>query len=107
MLRALKMMKKRGIELLYIQPGKPTQNSFIERFNRSFRQEILSAFLFDTLSQVRALIEEWINIYNRQRPHDSLNGLTPERFLLKYGKLDQFTTFQQDININRNFVKLA
>ncbi len=99
--------KKRGIEFLYIQPGKPTQNSFIERFNRSYRQEILGAFLFDKLSQVRALTQEWINIYNQQRPHDSLNGLTPERFLLKYGKLAEFTTLQQDININRNFAKLA
>lgn len=99
--------KKRGIKLLYIQPGKPTQNSFIERFNRSFRQEILGAFLFDALSQARALTEEWINIYNRQRPHDSLNGLTPERFLLKYGKLPGFTRLQQDMIINRNFVKLA
>lgn len=99
--------KKRGIELLYIQPGKPTQNSFFERLNRSYRQEILGAFLFDSFSQVRTLTEEWINVYNRQRPHDSLNGLTPERFLLKYGKLPKFTTLQQDININRNSVKLA
>jgi hypothetical protein len=42
-----------------------------------------------------------------QRAYYSLNGLTPERFLLKYGKLEEFTTFQQDINNNRKFVKLA
>jgi putative transposase len=83
------------------------QNSFIERFNRTYRQEILGAFLFDELHQVNILTEEWLNLYNRQRPHDSLNGLTPERFLLKYGKQNQFTTFQQDININRKIVKLA
>jgi len=58
--------------------GKPTQISFIERFNRSYRQEILSAFLFDNFSQVRTLTDEWINVYNRQRPHSSLKDLTPD-----------------------------
>jgi len=99
--------KMRGIELQYIQPGKPIQNSYIERFNRTYRQEILSAYLFEDLSQVRALTAEWINLYNRQRPHDSLNGLTPERFLLKYGKGNGFSTFQQDLNINSKFEKQA
>ena len=98
--------KEKEIQIQYIQPGKPVQNSFIERFNRSYRQEILSAFLFERIPQVRELTEEWISIYNRQRPHDSLNGLTPERFLLKYGKLSEFTTFQQDVNINENFIHL-
>jgi putative transposase len=98
--------KEKEIQIQYIQPGKPVQNSFIERFNRSYRQEILSAFLFERIPQVRELTEEWISIYNHQRPHDSLNGLTPERFLLKYGKLSEFTTFQQDVNINENFIHL-
>jgi putative transposase len=96
-----------GIDIQYIQPGKPVQNSFIERFNRTYRQEILSAFLFEQLSQVRSLTEEWMSLYNCQRPHDSLNGLTPERFLLKYGKLTEFTTLQQDINNNENYSNLS
>ena len=44
-----------------------------ELFNRTYRQEILGAYLFKDLSQVKALTEEWINLYNRQRPHDALN----------------------------------
>jgi putative transposase len=99
--------RSRGIELQYIQPGKPIQNSFIERFNRTYRQEILGAYLFEDLSQVRALTEEWIILYNYQRPHDALNGLTPERFLLKYGKMKGFSTFHQDQEINSIFVQQA
>jgi putative transposase len=97
----------RRIELQYIQPGKPIQNSYIERFNRTYRQEILGAYLFEDLSQVKALTEEWINLYNRQRPHDSLNGLTPERFLLKYGKNMGIKTINQELNLLDKFVKQA
>jgi len=99
--------KRRGIKLQYIQPGKPVQNSYIERFNRTYRQEILGAFLFEDLSQVRTLTEEWINLYNTQRPHDSLSGLTPERFLLKYGKNSKIKAQKRDINFLDKFVKQA
>jgi putative transposase len=99
--------KKHGIEIIYIQPGKPVQNSFIERFNRTYRQEILGAFLFEELSQVRVLTKEWINLYNRQRPHDSLNGLTPERFLLKYGRNHTSDTENREIDFLSKFGKQA
>ena len=69
--------KRKDIKLQYIQPGKPVQNSYIERFNRTYRQEKLGAYLFDELTQVRSLTEEWINMYNRQRPHSSLDDITP------------------------------
>jgi putative transposase len=65
------------IHLQYIQPGKPTQNAFIERFNGSFRRDILDAYLFSSLSQVRILAEEWIQDYNYHRPHEALDDLTP------------------------------
>jgi len=99
--------KKHGIEIIYIQPGKPVQNSFIERFNRTYRQEILGAFLFDELNQVRILTEEWLNLYNRQRPHDSLNGLTPERFVLKYGRNHISNSINREIDFLSKFEKQA
>ena len=73
--------QEHGIELRFIQPGKPTQNALIERFNRSFRTEVLSYYVFDTLSQVRDKVDQWIIQYNEQRPHEALNNLTPMEFL--------------------------
>jgi putative transposase len=72
-----------GIKLRFIQPGKPSQNGFIERFNRTYRQDILDAYIFEDLSQVRVLTEEWIDEYNHSRPHESLGGMTPVQFKLK------------------------
>ena len=70
-----------GIAIGYIQPGKPDQNAFIERFNRTFREEVLDAYLFDSLDQVRAITEEWLATYNAERPHDSLGRVPPLTFL--------------------------
>ena len=67
----------KGIELRYIQPGKPNQNAFIERFNRSYRSEVLSRWLFESLDQVRDITHGWIKIYDEERPHDALGNLPP------------------------------
>ena len=61
-----------GVLLPFIQPGKPNQNAYIERFNRSYREEILNAWIFTSLAEVRALSDEWRVMYNTERPHQSL-----------------------------------
>jgi putative transposase len=68
------------IEIRYIQPGKPNQNAFIERFNRTYREEVLNTYLFENLDQVREITYEWLISYNEERPHDSLGDLPPTVF---------------------------
>lgn len=59
------------------QPGKPNQNAYIERFNRTFREEVLEQHLFARLEDVRDAAYWWMLDYNEQRPHESLGDLTP------------------------------
>lgn len=66
-----------NITIQYIQPGRPMQNGYIERFNRLYREAVLDAYLFFDLSEVRKLTDEWIEEYNHRRPHEGLENLTP------------------------------
>lgn len=66
-----------NVTLNYIQPGKPNQNAYIERFNRTNRHEVLDAYVFESLRQVT---RNWINEYNEERPHNSLGKLPPATF---------------------------
>ncbi|MDA7916365.1 IS3 family transposase [Verrucomicrobia bacterium] len=68
------------VHLHHIQPGKPTQNAYIERFNDTFRREVLDAHLFGSLNQVRQISEEWMIGYNEERPHESLGNIPPTLF---------------------------
>ena len=69
-----------NIELAYIEPGKPNQNAYIERFNRSYRNEVLDPHLFITLRQARELSAAWLISYNEERTHDSLGRIPPAEF---------------------------
>ena len=77
-----------GINIKYIQPGKPTQNSFIERFNGSYRRGVLDAYLFDNLNQVRELTQNWMKDYNEFRPHEALGDLSPIAYLENMKKIN-------------------
>jgi putative transposase len=69
-----------NIAIRYIQPGKPNQNGLIERFTRTYREEVLNSYLFEDLDQVREITAEWLVRYNEQRCHDALGGLPPTIF---------------------------
>jgi putative transposase len=68
---------KNGIAIKYIQPGKPMQNGYIERLNRTFREDVLDAYQFETLEELRILSDEWQYSYNHYHPHKSLKRKTP------------------------------
>lgn len=100
--------KDQGITLQFIKPGKPMQNGYVERFNRTFREDVLDAYLFSSLKQVRAISEDWSKDYNAYHPHKSLGKLSPigYRQAVESGKLPmrkcqpEFTTYNSGSNNN-------
>lgn len=77
----IKWCKDNTIELLHIQPGRPMQNSYVERFNRLYREDILDAYLFEDLHQVRDLSYKWMEDYNSNHPHDALGKTSPWNYV--------------------------
>lgn len=73
--------EKRGIALQYIQPGKPQQNAYVERYNRTVRYDWLGQYLFDTLDEVQDFATRWLWHYNHERPNMGLGGITPTQKL--------------------------
>ena len=77
---------EKGVNLHFIEPGKPVQNAYIESFNGKFRDECLNEHWFTDLSDAKRLIEAWRIDYNTFRPHSSLGDLTPEKFAARHAK---------------------
>ena len=69
--------REHGMTLRYTQPGKPNQNAYIERFNRTYREEVLDCHLFVTLDDVREATWKFLIDYNEHRSHDALDEMTP------------------------------
>ncbi|MGE4170533.1 MAG: IS3 family transposase [Candidatus Margulisiibacteriota bacterium] len=70
-----------SVKLEHIKPGKPTQNAFIERFNKTYREDILDLYIFRTLDDVRDITSEWMYDYNHFRPHKALGWIPPRALL--------------------------
>lgn len=73
--------QRSGVKLTFIQPGKPTQNAFVESFNGKFRASCLNQHWFISLDDARHEINEWRQHYNHVRPHSALNYLPPSQFV--------------------------
>ncbi len=69
--------KKKKIRLQYIQPGKPQQNSYVERYNRTVRYDWLNQYLFESIDEMRDFATEWLWSYNNERPNMGIGGITP------------------------------
>ena len=69
--------EKRGIDIRYIQPGKPQQNAYIERYNRTVRHEWLGQYIFETIEEVQDHATRWLWTYNNERPNMGIGGITP------------------------------
>ena len=72
--------KANRVLIYYIQPGRPTQNAFIERVNRTYRNEVLNLYLFRNLGEVRVITAQWMTTYNEHRPHEALQGRATCRY---------------------------
>ncbi len=69
--------ENRGIDIGYIQPGKPQQNAYVERYNRTVRQEWLGQYIFETIEEVQDHATRWLWTYNNERPNMGIGGITP------------------------------
>lgn len=74
---------ERGIAIDFIEPGRPTQNGFIESFNARLRDECLSATWFESLEHAQEVLDDWVRDYNEVRPHSALDNLSPLAYLAK------------------------
>ena len=82
--------QEQNLKIDYIEPGKPNQNAFIERFNRTYREEVLDAWLFSNLEEVRHKTWRFLVEYNQERPHDSLGDRTPLEHSQQYAENSTF-----------------
>lgn len=78
--------KRKRVELKFIQPGKPTQNAFMERLNRFYREDVLDAYWFNDLHQIRTLTSKWMEDYNMKHPHSALEDRPPREYKDRFGE---------------------
>lgn len=78
--------EENGMHVQYIQPGQPNQNAYIERFNRTYREEVLDLYIFESLEEVREKTYWWRIAYNEERPHDALGSMTPVEYIQNYAR---------------------
>ncbi len=72
---------KQGIALTHIQPGKPQQNAYVERYNRTVRHEWLDLYIFETIAEAQSIATDWLWTYNNERPNMGIGGITPAQKL--------------------------
>lgn len=77
-----------GIKHVRIQKGKPNQNGFVERFNRTYREDVLDANIFENVNQVKELTLNWMEDYNNNHPHASLGNVSPNEFMKSKNKIN-------------------
>ena len=95
--------KRKRVELRFIQPGKPMQNGYMERLNRFYREDVLDAYWFNDLYQIRTLTEKWREGYNTKHPHSALDDMPPREYKNRFG--EEF--FPETTNNNDIFMNLA
>jgi putative transposase len=81
--------ESKQITMQYIQPGEPTQNAYIERNNGSLRRELLDAYMFTCLKEIKMMIRMWQHDYNSSRPHKALGYLSPHQYYKAWLNRDQ------------------
>jgi len=91
--------REEHISIQYIQPGRPMQNGYIERFNGRYRRDVLDAYIFFEIYEVRQLTHTWIEEYNTCRPHESLGNATPREWAQRYPNFEM--TLKQNCKMTR------
>jgi putative transposase len=81
-IRVAEWAEQHAVKLDFIRPGKPMQNGFIERFNRSYREAVMDMYVFQSLDEIREQTEIWLKEYNEERPREALGNQTPKEYLL-------------------------
>jgi putative transposase len=83
-----------GVQIDFSRPGKPTDNSFVESFNGSLRDECLNVHWFESIEEAKVRIEDWRRDYNESRPHQGLREQTPNEFAAQAKCLEESMSFQ-------------
>ena len=87
------MCLQNQIDHIFIQAGKPNQNAYVERLNRTFREDVLDAYLFESPEQLNIIAQKWMDQYNNEHPHQSLGAISPIAF--KYSRRKIIDAYQK------------